>query len=229
MTNYTVIKCSRFGIRGKIDATLSVEVRGQNKGSILRKIIPLELKTGRSSNSAEHKAQVTDVSKYAHIWNFLFPDYFNKFFSNFEVMLYNLLLYHAYKNVDDRNLVLYLKDGQINQSMVKFRDLKGIYPLKTGNIHCGIFRVGILQLRNTLATCLEDFGKLSSKSALDYGASVEFDLPDPISSTRFCTQCPHLLNCCLMSKYICWICIFLKSRFHSLISFIFIALLYSYC
>lgn len=44
----------RFGMKGKIDLTVEVKIKNKRK-----KIVPLELKTGRSSFSAEHKGQVT--------------------------------------------------------------------------------------------------------------------------------------------------------------------------
>ncbi|CAL4122921.1 unnamed protein product, partial [Meganyctiphanes norvegica] len=43
----------RFGIKGKVDLTVKTQMRG------ITKVMPLELKTGRSSFSAEHKGQVT--------------------------------------------------------------------------------------------------------------------------------------------------------------------------
>lgn len=46
----------RFGIKGKIDVTVEVEIPSDKSRS--RKLMPLELKTGRASYSAEHKGQV---------------------------------------------------------------------------------------------------------------------------------------------------------------------------
>lgn len=43
----------KMGLKGKIDLTVSVQANGKNR------TIPLELKTGRASFSAEHKGQVT--------------------------------------------------------------------------------------------------------------------------------------------------------------------------
>ncbi|KAK4301412.1 hypothetical protein Pmani_026446 [Petrolisthes manimaculis] len=43
----------RFGVKGKIDMTVQIHQRNN------RKVVPLELKTGRSTFSAEHKGQVT--------------------------------------------------------------------------------------------------------------------------------------------------------------------------
>ncbi|XP_074640132.1 DNA replication ATP-dependent helicase/nuclease DNA2-like [Tubulanus polymorphus] len=47
----------RFGIKGKVDVT--VEVRIQAPSGRERKVVPLELKTGKPSFSVEHKGQVT--------------------------------------------------------------------------------------------------------------------------------------------------------------------------
>uniref|UniRef100_V9K7U5 DNA replication ATP-dependent helicase/nuclease n=1 Tax=Callorhinchus milii TaxID=7868 RepID=V9K7U5_CALMI len=46
----------RFGIKGKIDVTASVKIHRQSKSQT--RIMPLELKTGKESNSIEHRSQV---------------------------------------------------------------------------------------------------------------------------------------------------------------------------
>lgn len=52
----------RFGLKGKIDVTARVRIQrprnGQNQRMAEEKTIPLELKTGRESNSIEHRSQV---------------------------------------------------------------------------------------------------------------------------------------------------------------------------
>ncbi|XP_066456772.1 DNA replication ATP-dependent helicase/nuclease DNA2 isoform X2 [Eleutherodactylus coqui] len=45
----------RFGLKGKIDVTTKVKIHQKSKGV---KIMPLELKTGKESNSIEHRSQV---------------------------------------------------------------------------------------------------------------------------------------------------------------------------
>ncbi|XP_073404246.1 DNA replication ATP-dependent helicase/nuclease DNA2 isoform X2 [Dendrobates tinctorius] len=45
----------RFGLKGKIDVTAKVKIHQKSK---LIKIMPLELKTGKESNSIEHRSQV---------------------------------------------------------------------------------------------------------------------------------------------------------------------------
>ncbi|XP_075072554.1 DNA replication ATP-dependent helicase/nuclease DNA2 [Mixophyes fleayi] len=46
----------RFGLKGKIDVTAKVKIHQKSKGHF--KIMPLELKTGKESNSIEHRSQV---------------------------------------------------------------------------------------------------------------------------------------------------------------------------
>ncbi|XP_041921126.1 DNA replication ATP-dependent helicase/nuclease DNA2 isoform X1 [Alosa sapidissima] len=47
----------RFGLKGKIDVTASVRIHRRGRRSIER-VVPLELKTGKESNSIEHRSQV---------------------------------------------------------------------------------------------------------------------------------------------------------------------------
>lgn len=46
----------RFGLKGKIDVTVGVKIHRGCKTKY--KIVPLELKTGKESNSIEHRSQV---------------------------------------------------------------------------------------------------------------------------------------------------------------------------
>ncbi|XP_029465534.1 LOW QUALITY PROTEIN: DNA replication ATP-dependent helicase/nuclease DNA2 [Rhinatrema bivittatum] len=46
----------RFGLKGKIDVTAGVKIHRRSKTDF--KVMPLELKTGRESNSIEHRSQV---------------------------------------------------------------------------------------------------------------------------------------------------------------------------
>lgn len=47
----------RFGLKGKIDVTVGVKIHRDCKAK--HKIMPLELKTGKESNSIEHRSQVS--------------------------------------------------------------------------------------------------------------------------------------------------------------------------
>lgn len=51
----------RFGLKGKIDVTTRIRIQRPHKGSRTiqgERTVPLELKTGRESNSIEHHSQV---------------------------------------------------------------------------------------------------------------------------------------------------------------------------
>ncbi|XP_062832309.1 DNA replication ATP-dependent helicase/nuclease DNA2 isoform X1 [Anolis carolinensis] len=50
------IWCPRFGLKGKIDVTVGVTIHHRSKTQ--SKIMPLELKSGKESNSIEHRSQV---------------------------------------------------------------------------------------------------------------------------------------------------------------------------
>ncbi|KAL2083251.1 hypothetical protein ACEWY4_021024 [Coilia grayii] len=47
----------RFGLKGKIDVTAGVRIHRRGRRSVER-VVPLELKTGKESNSIEHRSQV---------------------------------------------------------------------------------------------------------------------------------------------------------------------------
>lgn len=51
------IWCPRFGLKGKIDVTAGVKIHRKGRKPMER-IVPLELKTGKESNSIEHRSQV---------------------------------------------------------------------------------------------------------------------------------------------------------------------------
>ncbi|XP_077093322.1 DNA replication ATP-dependent helicase/nuclease DNA2 isoform X2 [Siphateles boraxobius] len=51
------IWCPSFGLKGKIDVTAGVRIHRRGRKPIER-IVPLELKTGKESNSIEHRSQV---------------------------------------------------------------------------------------------------------------------------------------------------------------------------
>ncbi|KAK1791837.1 hypothetical protein P4O66_013810 [Electrophorus voltai] len=51
------IWCPRFGLKGKLDVTAGVRIQRRGR-PCLDRVVPLELKTGRESNSIEHRSQV---------------------------------------------------------------------------------------------------------------------------------------------------------------------------
>ncbi|XP_076831088.1 DNA replication ATP-dependent helicase/nuclease DNA2 [Brachyhypopomus gauderio] len=51
------IWCPRFGMKGKVDVTAGVRIHRRGRRHLDR-VVPLELKTGKESNSIEHRSQV---------------------------------------------------------------------------------------------------------------------------------------------------------------------------
>ncbi|KAI8520978.1 Tripartite DNA replication factor [Branchiostoma belcheri] len=59
LLSVTVLPLCRFGLKGKLDVTTEVRIQPRQKGrDPLQRILPLELKTGRETNSIEHRSQV---------------------------------------------------------------------------------------------------------------------------------------------------------------------------
>jgi len=49
----------RYGLKGKIDVTGSFLIKEKATSSQSRSVLPLEIKTGKDSNSMEHHIQVS--------------------------------------------------------------------------------------------------------------------------------------------------------------------------
>jgi len=59
---------SRFGLKGKVDVTMRVRVQrtgrdGRRSLDTEERLMPLELKTGKESNSIEHRSQVRETAE----------------------------------------------------------------------------------------------------------------------------------------------------------------------
>ncbi|XP_042242042.1 DNA replication ATP-dependent helicase/nuclease DNA2-like, partial [Homarus americanus] len=113
--------------------------------------MPLELKTGKSSFSAEHRGQVT---------------------------LYSMM--SADRRQDPRaGLLLYLKDGAMEEVPAGDNEKRGLIQLRNDIIHY-----------------------LRAKPVLEEGNSSPKlpPLPEPIDFERACTNCAHLLTCSVYQK-----------------------------
>ncbi|XP_059175966.1 DNA replication ATP-dependent helicase/nuclease DNA2-like [Physella acuta] len=98
----------RFGIKGKIDMTVKVKVKFKIcfKNEQV-KVVPLELKTGKASFSAEHKGQVT---------------------------LYSMM-YSDRREDPEEGLLLYLKTGQMESVPAKPESKSGLIQLRNQMVH----------------------------------------------------------------------------------------------
>ncbi|KAM4743543.1 DNA replication ATP-dependent helicase/nuclease DNA2 [Anableps anableps] len=99
----------RFGLKGKIDVTARVQIQRPRKGSHRfseEKTVPLELKTGRESNSIEHRSQV---------------------------ILYTLMSMERYS--PEIGLLLYLKTGNMHPVAASHMDHRELLKLRNSLVH----------------------------------------------------------------------------------------------
>uniref|UniRef100_A0AC35FII6 DNA replication ATP-dependent helicase/nuclease n=1 Tax=Panagrolaimus sp. PS1159 TaxID=55785 RepID=A0AC35FII6_9BILA len=164
------------GIKGKIDVALR---------TTKNRIIPLELKTGKSSFSIDHHAQV---------------------------LMYSVLISELEDEKLDSGVLLYLKDGTETIVSPSVADLKGILQTRNGMarfsraLNIESFPVllylkdgtetivtpsvadlkGILQTRNGMAT-------------FSRALNIE-SFPEPKLETRFCGKCQFSRHCTILQK-----------------------------
>lgn len=89
----------RLGLKGKIDATVTVY---QPNDSRLRKVVPLEIKTGKSSFSFEHKGQL---------------------------ILYQMMMQDLGRQIDS-GLLLYIKDGIMSEFQATRPEESGLITMR---------------------------------------------------------------------------------------------------
>ncbi|XP_015607764.1 DNA replication ATP-dependent helicase/nuclease DNA2 [Cephus cinctus] len=91
----------KLGIKGKVDATVEVRINDR------RRIVPLELKTGRASFSAEHKGQI---------------------------ILYTMLMRYTGRDVDS-GLLLYLKENTMREMKSGHHEKRDLILLRNSLAH----------------------------------------------------------------------------------------------
>ncbi|XP_041642860.1 DNA replication ATP-dependent helicase/nuclease DNA2 [Cheilinus undulatus] len=99
----------RFGLKGKIDVTARVRIQRPRNGTYRNpeeRIIPLELKTGRESNSIEHRSQV---------------------------ILYTLMSLERYS--PEAGFLLYLKTGNMHPVVATHMDRRELLKLRNTLVH----------------------------------------------------------------------------------------------
>ncbi|XP_041793054.1 DNA replication ATP-dependent helicase/nuclease DNA2 isoform X2 [Chelmon rostratus] len=99
----------RFGLKGKIDVTARVQIQRPRGGSHRiseERTVPLELKTGRESNSIEHRSQV---------------------------ILYTLMSLERYN--PEAGFLLYLKTGNLHPVVASHMDRRELLKLRNTLVH----------------------------------------------------------------------------------------------
>ncbi|XP_073321000.1 DNA replication ATP-dependent helicase/nuclease DNA2 [Pagrus major] len=99
----------RFGLKGKIDVTARIRIQRPRNGSHRtseEKTVPLELKTGKESNSIEHRSQV---------------------------ILYTLMSLERYN--PEAGFLLYLKTGNLHPVVASHMDRRELLKLRNTLVH----------------------------------------------------------------------------------------------
>ncbi|XP_078107030.1 DNA replication ATP-dependent helicase/nuclease DNA2-like [Sander vitreus] len=99
----------RFGLKGKIDVTARVRIQRPRSGSPNtpeERTVPLELKTGKESNSIEHRSQV---------------------------ILYTLMSLERYNS--EAGFLLYLKTGNLHPVVASHMDRRELLKLRNTLVH----------------------------------------------------------------------------------------------
>ena len=90
----------RLGVKGKVDLTIRVELKGHDGPS---KVIPLELKTGRPSGSSEHRGQV---------------------------ILYTMMMSEGERRNVESGLLLYLRNSALMEIKAGIPEQRGLVQLR---------------------------------------------------------------------------------------------------
>ncbi|XP_062417774.1 DNA replication ATP-dependent helicase/nuclease DNA2 [Pungitius pungitius] len=99
----------RFGLKGKIDVTARIRIqntRSCSRSTPEERTVPLELKTGKESNSIEHRSQV---------------------------ILYTLMSWERYNS--EAGLLLYLKTGHLHPVVASHMDRRELLKLRNTLVH----------------------------------------------------------------------------------------------
>ena len=97
----------RLGIKGKVDLTLHVKLQKRDKQGRNSKTVPLELKTGRPSNSAEHRGQV---------------------------ILYSMMMSERWPDPQS-GLLLYLRNSSLTEVQAGIHEIRGLVQLRNQLVH----------------------------------------------------------------------------------------------
>ena len=91
-----------MGIKGKVDLTLHVNLHKRDKQERTSKTVPLELKTGRPSGSAEHRGQV---------------------------ILYSMMMSERWPDPQS-GLLLYLRNSSLTEVQAGIHEIRGLVQLR---------------------------------------------------------------------------------------------------
>lgn len=161
----------RLGLKGKVDVSVNVNYRQKNGMSKQKALyMPLELKTGRASFSAEHTGQL---------------------------IIYQMMMTEIEKTKIESGLLLYLREGVMREvkgshkerrDLILLRNEISYYLAKQFESYANIGQKSIFD---------EDNGAKSNDDLLTELMRVSYipELPEPINRGNICAACPYNILC----------------------------------
>lgn len=168
----------RFGLKGKIDATVMVKCKNHKQS----RLMPLELKTGRSSFSSEHTGQLI-------IYQMMMNDIQQQASS-------------ASKSSIDSGLLLYLRDGVMREIHGTHRERRDLLLLRNEiSYYLAKQFESYVAIGQRSRFNEENFSGGGSTSKPDdlltelMQIAYVPELPEPIHRANVCATCPYNVLC----------------------------------
>lgn len=173
----------RFGLKGKIDATVMVKCKNQ-KPSQPSRLMPLELKTGRSSFSSEHTGQLII----------------------YQMMMSNIQQQQqtsANQPPIDTGLLLYLRDGLMREIHGTHRERRDLLLLRNEISYYltkqfeSYVNIGQRSRFNEESTSSGSGSTLKTEDLHTELMRIAYvpELPEPINRASICSKCSYNVLC----------------------------------
>ncbi|XP_055319976.1 DNA replication ATP-dependent helicase/nuclease DNA2 isoform X1 [Sitodiplosis mosellana] len=160
----------RLGLKGKVDVSVNVKCRPRNGASKKKSLyMPLELKTGRASFSAEHSGQL---------------------------IIYQMMMSEIEQSTVESGLLLYLREGVMREvkgthnerrDLILLRNEISYYLAKQFEAYANIGQKSLFDEEN--GTSNDDL--LTELMRVSYIP----ELPEPINRGNVCPTCPYNILC----------------------------------
>lgn len=176
----------RLGLKGKIDATVMVKCKNQ-KQTLSSRLMPLELKTGRSSFSPEHTGQLII---YQMMMSDIQQQQQQQQTSETEPMI-------------DSGLLLYLRDGVMREIQGSHRERRDLLLLRNEiSYYLAKQFESYVTIGQRSRFNDENYGNASSSTTKEDDLHTELmriahvpELPEPIHRANVCATCTYNVLC----------------------------------
>lgn len=161
----------RLGLKGKVDASVKVNCRQRN-GTTKQKTVymPLELKTGRASFSAEHTGQL---------------------------IIYQMMMSEIEESTIDSGLLLYLREGVMREVKGSHNERRDLMLLRNEISYFLARQFESYAQIGQRSRFNDENGASSNEDLLTKLMRVSYipELPEPINRMNICATCPYNVLC----------------------------------